>query len=162
MTLVEYNTCVDQHADGLYRFILKQVRDADDARDVVQEAFARVWERVGEVPFEKAKTYLFTTGYRVMIDGMRKAKRRRDYADQTGDVSMRVMPPPTGLKSVLEEALQKLPEVQRTVVLLRDYEGYAYDQIGEITGLTESQVKVYIFRARVSLRNYIGKLENVL
>jgi RNA polymerase sigma-70 factor (ECF subfamily) len=48
------------------------------------------------------------------------------------------------------------------VVLLRDYEGYAYDQIGEITGLTESQVKVYIFRARVSLRNYIGKLENVL
>lgn len=162
MTLAEYNTCVDLHADGLYRFILKQVRDADDARDVVQEAFARVWERVGEVPFDKAKTYLFTTGYRVMIDGLRKAKRRRDFEEQAGDAHLRVLPPPTGLKSVLEEALHKLPEMQRTVVLLRDYEGYAYDQIGEITGLSESQVKVYIFRARVALRNYIGKLENVL
>lgn len=162
MTLAEYNTCVDQHADGLYRFILKQVRDADDAQDVVQEAFARVWERVGEVPFDKAKTYLFTTGYRVMIDGLRKAKRGRAYADQHTPATIGVPPPPTGLKAVLEEALQKLPEMQRTVVLLRDYEGYAYDQIGEITGLSESQVKVYIFRARVALRNYIGKLENVL
>lgn len=46
--------------------------------------------------------------------------------------------------------------------MLRDYEGYSYQEIGEITGLSESQVKVYIYRARVFLRKYIGKMEVVI
>ena len=66
------------------------------------------------------------------------------------------------VKEVLNEGLSKLPEIQRTVILLRDYEGYNYAEIGEITGLTESQVKVYIFRARGYLKEYIGKMENVI
>ena len=52
-------------------------------------------------------------------------------------------------------ALEKLPAVQRSVILLRDYEGYNYREIGEITGLSEPQVKTYIFRGRVALRNYL-------
>jgi RNA polymerase sigma-70 factor (ECF subfamily) len=45
---------------------------------------------------------------------------------------------------------------------LRDYEGYSYEEIGKITGLNESQVKVYIYRARLNLKEYIGSLENVV
>ncbi|MCK5078762.1 MAG: RNA polymerase sigma factor, partial [Bacteroidales bacterium] len=60
------------------------------------------------------------------------------------------------------EALAKLNEVQRSVVLLRDYEGYSYHEIGEITGLNESQVKVYLYRARVYLKNYIVSPEHVI
>ena len=66
------------------------------------------------------------------------------------------------LKEILNEALEKLPEIQKSVVLLRDYEGYNYTEIGEITGLKESQVKVYIFRARKFLKEYIGAMENVI
>ncbi|MFW5687746.1 MAG: RNA polymerase sigma factor, partial [Bacteroidota bacterium] len=66
------------------------------------------------------------------------------------------------LKEVLNEAVAKLPEIQRHVILLRDYEGYSYQEIGVITGLSESQVKVYIFRARSFLKNYIGKLDMVI
>ena len=66
------------------------------------------------------------------------------------------------LKEILNEALSRLPEIQKTVILLRDYEGYDYAEIGEITNLTESQVKVYIFRARTFLKNYIGKMEVVI
>jgi len=62
----------------------------------------------------------------------------------------------------LNEALNKLPEIQRSVIMLRDYEGYDYNEIGEITGLNESQVKVYIFRARKFLKNYIGSIEAVI
>ena len=62
----------------------------------------------------------------------------------------------------LEKALNKLPEIQKSVVLLRDYEGYSYEEIGEICGLKESQVKVYIFRARTFLKNYIGSIEKVV
>jgi len=52
-----------------------------------------------------------------------------------------------------------LPELQRMVLLLRDYEGYSYKEIGEMASLSESQVKVYIYRARVFLKKYIGKIE---
>ncbi|MGW8317356.1 MAG: RNA polymerase sigma factor, partial [Bacteroidales bacterium] len=66
------------------------------------------------------------------------------------------------LQEILERALENLPGDQRAVVMLRDYEGYAYREIAEITGLNESQVKVYIYRARVYLKNYIGSLEKVI
>ena len=53
-------------------------------------------------------------------------------------------------------------QIQKSVVLLRDYEGYSYAEIAEITDLSESQVKVYIFRARKTLQAYIRDLELVL
>jgi len=62
----------------------------------------------------------------------------------------------------LNKAVDKLPEIQKSVVLLRDYEGCSYEEIGKITHLTESQVKVYIYRARVFLKNYIGSLDRVI
>ena len=67
-----------------------------------------------------------------------------------------------GLKDILNDAIKKLPDVQRSVILLRDYEGYSYEEIGKMTDLSESQVKVYIYRARVFLKEYIGSLENVI
>jgi RNA polymerase sigma-70 factor (ECF subfamily) len=66
------------------------------------------------------------------------------------------------LKEVLEEALNTLPEKQKAVILLRDYEGYSYDEIAEITELSASQVKVYIFRARKALQAYIKRLDLVI
>jgi len=55
-----------------------------------------------------------------------------------------------------------LPETQRSVIMLRDYEGYSYQEISEITGLTESQVKVYIYRGRLYLKKFIGSPEKVI
>ena len=96
-----------------------------------------------------------------MIDGIRKAQRERIL--ESGKL-------PEGtyeqgysdLQEILGQAVEKLPEIQKSVVLLRDYEGYSYQEIGEITGLSEAQVKVYIYRARIFLKNYIGTLEAVL
>jgi len=62
----------------------------------------------------------------------------------------------------LKLALDKLPSIQKSVILLRDYEGYDYKEIGEITGLSESQVKVYIYRGRVALKEFIGSMSNVI
>ena len=66
------------------------------------------------------------------------------------------------LKQVLDAGLATLPDIQRSVVLLRDLEGYNYEEIAEITGLNLPQVKVYIYRGRAALKEYIGKLELVL
>jgi RNA polymerase sigma-70 factor (ECF subfamily) len=161
MTVEEYNNCVDENADGIYRFILKNIRDKDAAKDIVQDSFEKLWRRFREVQPAKAKSYLYTTAYHTMIDLIRKTDRQsrweEEYERELADHRHY-----TGLKEILDEGLKRLPEIQRSVILLRDYEGYSYDEIGQITGLNESQVKVYIYRARVFLKNYIGKPEYVI
>ena len=61
-----------------------------------------------------------------------------------------------------DEAIKKLPEDQRNMILLRDYEGYSYKEIGEILKFSESQVKVYIFRARKFLQQYLKSVESII
>jgi RNA polymerase sigma factor (sigma-70 family) len=161
MTTVEYNLCVDNHADGVYRFIFKSIGDVEQARDVVQEAFTRMWEKHKDISNDKAKSYLFTTAYHTMIDAIRKQKKQTRL-EEYHTAGLTVESASMDLKEVLNEAVEKLPEIQKSVVLLRDYEGYSYEEIGRITGLNESQVKVYIYRARLFLKNYIGSLQNVV
>ena len=158
MTVQEYNKSVDQYSDGVYRFILKNIKDQDEAKDIVQDTYEKLWIRAGEVSFQKVKSYLFSAAYHTMIDKIRKNKRLTsisDYNDELGTYTDSY----TGLSEVLDEALNKLSEVQRSVILLRDYEGYAYHEIAEITQLSESQVKVYIYRGRLALKKYIGSIE---
>lgn len=161
MTRKEYNTVVDLHADGLFRFILKSLHDGDAAKDVVQEVFTRLWEKRENVQFEKAKSYLFTAGYRAMIDIFRKNKKIAVY-DALVEQQHFHEKQYSDLSEVLDEALKRLPEDQRSAVLLRDYEGYSYKEIGEILNLNESQVKVYIFRARKFLQQYLKSIEAVI
>ncbi len=161
MTRNEYNTAVDQYADGLYRFILKNMRDSESARDVVQDVFTKLWERHEDVQYEKVKSYLFTAGYRTMIDVFRKNSRVADF-DEVVESKHGHEQQYSDLGEILEKAIQQLPKDQRSAVMLRDYEGYSYDEIGEILGLNESQVKVYIFRARKFLQKYLKSIETVI
>jgi len=161
MTRTEYNTTVDNHADGLYRFILKSMKDVDAAKDVVQDVFAKLWEKHADVQFEKSKSYLFTAGYRTMIDYFRKNNRLTMMEDSHQNLQHH-SEQYSDLKEILNEALDKLPEIQKSAILLRDYEGYSYKEIGDILDLQESQVKVYIFRARKFLQNYLKSIETVL
>ncbi len=161
MNINEYNRCVDETADGLYRFLLKSTKARELAEDLVQEAFMRLWERHREIPYAKGKAWLFTTAYRAMIDHIRK-NNRMESMEKGEKYGNRVEHGYSDLKEILNKAVEKLPAMQRSVLLLRDYEGYSYREIGEITGLNESQVKVYIFRARLFLKKYIGKPEVVI
>jgi len=161
MNSKEYNQSVDLYSDNVYRFILKNIRDGDRARDIVQDSYEKLWRNLENVNSEKVKSYLFTTAYHILIDMIRKDKRQTSIEDyklleETHDEQY------TDLAEVLNEAAKRLPDIQRTVILLRDYEGYSYKEIGEVTLLSEAQVKVYIYRARVFLKNYIGKIELVV
>lgn len=161
MNSMEYNQSVDLYSDNVYRFILKNLRDEERARDIVQDTYEKLWRNAPNVQADKVKSYLFTTAYHTMIDVLRKEKRQsllEDYQvpEATHDHQY------SDLSEVLNEAVNRLPEIQRTVLMLRDYEGYSYKEIGEVTLLSEAQVKVYIFRARVFLKNYIGKMELVV
>lgn len=161
MTEKDYNECVHQYADNVYRFILKNLRHEEDARDVVQSSFEKLWRNRQEVDAAKSKSYLFTVAYHQMIDHIRKVKRIH-LKDEFSETTRVTNKPANNLKKVLEEALNTLSETQRSLVLLKDYEGYSYEEIGVITGLNESQVKVYLYRARMQLKTYLVSPENVL
>ena len=161
MNSKEYNQSVDLYSDNVYRFILKNIRDKERARDIVQDSYEKLWRNIENVNSENVKPYLFTTAYHTMIDVMRKEKRHTSIENcplqkQAHDQQY------SDLSEILNEAVKRLPEIQRTVILLRDYEGYSYKEIGDVTLLSEAQVKVYIYRARVFLKNYIGKMELVV
>lgn len=130
------------------------------AKDIVQETFMKVWDKHPEISNEKVKSYLFTTAYHNIIDWIKKEKRSADFDLVDKNISDTILPE-FDLKSILDLALNRLPEIQKSVVLLRDYEGYSYEEIAEITNLTESQVKVYIFRARQGLKTYLKQRELV-
>lgn len=160
MTVNDYNQAVDEYSDRLYRFVLKSIKDVHKAEDIVQDSYEKLWKNVDNVNAEKVKSYLFTTAYHTMIDRIRKDKNAV-YAE---DISIREEGHENNysdLSEILKEAVDRLPHVQRMVVLLRDYEGYNYQEIGELTNLSISQVKVYIYRARVFLKKYIGSIEAV-
>jgi RNA polymerase sigma-70 factor (ECF subfamily) len=160
MTEKEYNLCVHQYADNVYRFIVKNLRHEEDARDIVQSAFEKMWRNKDSVETAKSKSFLFTVAYNQMIDHIRKSKRIQLKEDFYDDGRLQHQQN-SNMKKTLMEALNRLNETQKSLVMLKDYEGYNYEEIGKIMDLTESQVKVYLHRARLALRNYLVSPENV-
>ena len=161
MTERDYNDCVNLYADNVFRFIVKNLRHEEDAKDIVQTAFEKLWRNRETVNSEKSKSFLFTVAYNQMIDHIRKIKRITLKDEFKAEVKT-YSEPVSNLKKSLYDALNTLNETQKSLVLLKDYEGYSYEEIGQITGLNESQVKVYLHRARLNLRNYLVKPENVI
>ena len=162
MTDKEYNECVSLYSDNVYRFIIKNLRHEEDARDVVQTAYEKLWRNRDLVEYAKSKSYLFTVAYNQMIDHLRKSKRMAYKHDFGGDVQVASQPVSGDTKKILNQALNMLSETQRSLVMLKDYEGYSYEEIGKIMNLNESQVKVYLHRARLILKGYLVSKEHVL
>lgn len=150
----EYLSVVKELTARLFRFVKKSIPNEDSCNDIVQEAFVRLWEKHPNVPVEKAKAWLFMVGYRLMLDELKRTKRFIDNetdVQSEKDSTIHQME----LQEVIQLGLQILPTIQKQVLLLRDLEGYAYDEIGEILQLTESQVKVYLFRARTKMKDFL-------
>lgn len=161
MTEKDYNESVLLYADNVYRFIVKNLRHTEDAEDILQSAFEKLWIHKDNVEPLKAKSYLFTVAYHLLIDHTRKANRitlQESFENDTQTAYQENK----ALKKVLHDALATLNEMQRSLVLLKDYEGYSYEEIGEITKLTTDQVRVYLHRARLKLRNYLISPQQVL
>ena len=157
MTILDYNESVKLYANRLLRFVIKTMGDATEAEDIVQNSFEVLWKNIEAVEAEKAKSYLFTIAHRRSIDHIRKYKRTT-LVDEIPEKATDFAPDEaqrSELQEHLHRALATLSEVQRAAILLRDYEGYSYQEIGEQLNISESQVKVYIFRGRQKLQTLL-------
>lgn len=159
MTVKEYNNAVDLYSDGIYRFAVKHLKNKMLADDVVQETFAKVWQKHENIEGAKVKSYLFTTAYTSILDVIKKENRSGDMENVDQQEMGSSHTPNFDIQGHLDDALNTLPEVQKSAVLLRDYEGYSYEEIADILELNASQVKVYIFRARKSLKAYLKRID---
>ena len=161
MTDKDFNNCVDAYSDGVYRFIIKNIGHEADAQDIVQTAFEKLWVNRTKVETDKSKSYLFTVAYHQMIDHIRTDKRNNT-TDNFDEVKISIhQEGDTELKQILLKAINELNPTQRSLVLLKDYEGYSYQEIGEIMDLSESKVKVYLHRARLLLKEKLDHLEKM-
>jgi len=151
MTQKEYNNGVRLWADDVYRFAVR-CGGGEESKDAVQEAFASLWERKEQVEAEKGKSFLFTVVHNCLMSRHRHLQVHQQAIPllQPDEV---VQPDERfDLQEALHKALGRLPEVQRAAVQLKDVEGYSCKEIANMLSLTEKQVSVYLFRARVSLK----------
>jgi RNA polymerase sigma-70 factor (ECF subfamily) len=144
----------------IYALCMRMSRDPQRAEELTQDVFVRAWERMGSFRGEsKFTTWLHRLAVNVVLQAGRTRGRREsrehlmaDPADYLATVT-REMP---GTRVDIERAIAALPEGARTVLILRDIEGYKYDEIAEMQGVALGTVKAQIHRARRMMREKLG------
>ncbi len=155
MNIKSYNQAVKDFSDRLLRFILKNLnKDVETARDIVQNCYEALWKNKDNVSNEKIKSFLFQVAHNQVIDVYRKSGRML-YVEDYHENALSTVASVNDHKEIMHRALTLLPTLQRSMILLKDYEGYSYTEIAEIINVTEGQVKINLFRARKKLKEII-------
>lgn len=124
----------------------------------MQDVFEKLWVNRRKVEPAKAKSWMFTTAHNAMINFSTR-KRRISFSDEMEKYDRgEVVPNSYESNEVVNRAVSILPPIQKSIVILRDLEGYSYNEIGEILDLSESQVKVYLFRGRRKIKKQLKGL----
>jgi len=157
----EYNVAVREYTKNVFRFLMKSLKDEDGAKDILQDCYLKLWENRQKIDTKKIKSWLFTVAHNSMINYLKKENRstKLNGYEHSQVVYQKHR---FELKAIIDAELNKLPAIQKSIILLRDLEGYEYKEIAEILKLNESQVKVYLFRARVKIKNSVKSIMNVI
>lgn len=160
MTHDEYNLCIDTWSDDLYRFACHCCNGTNGASDVVQEAYATLWEQHATVALDEARRFLFVVAQRRIADAYRSNQRHQALepllaTDEQSDNSAATH---FELRDLVSTALQQLSEQQRAILTLHDVEGYDYDEIAQMMQMSYTQVQVTTFRARIRLKKILTKI----
>jgi RNA polymerase sigma-70 factor (ECF subfamily) len=147
-----FEELVRRHRGEIYRAVLRQTRSREEAEDITQTAMLhayRAWER-GELP-EHPRAWMFAIAENARRGLYRKTRSRPTHVELSEDVvDMRAADAPLGRE--LLDAVARLPERQRAVLVLREMKGLSYQEIAEELGETLTAVQMLLFRARRTLR----------
>ena len=165
MNLESFQTRVLPSKNKLFRFALRFLGNEEEAKDVVQEVFIRVWngrEQMNEVQNWEAWCMRITKN--LSLDRIRAITRKHTQPIEEGyAVAHESLSPHESTEMVesmnrINQFIAALPEKQRQVIHLRDVEGYSYNEICEILEIDLNQVKVNLFRARNAVREKLMKI----
>lgn len=130
------------------------------AEDIVQDCFLSLWQHRRNIDKNKAKNYLIKTAYYNIVNNIRKKNIEQKYLNQTrktNDINNY-----NGVKDAINYYLDKLSEFQKDVLILKDMQGYSYEEIAKITGKTLETIKITIYRARKKLKELMVNKENII
>ena len=157
----EYNNLIDELGAPLYRYAFHFMRNEEDAKDIVQDVFEKLWINRKKIDLERVKSWLYKCTQNAMINFLNKKSRTR-YMDSQSLPERPSMPDSTfESQQMVDRIVNILPPAQKSIILLRDIEGYSYDDIGQILDLSPSQVKVYLFRARMKIKKQLKGLNKL-
>jgi RNA polymerase sigma factor (sigma-70 family) len=165
MELEAFQNRVLPAKNKLFRFALRMLGSEDEAKDVIQEVFIRVWNgRENMDQIQNMEAWCMRITKNLSLDRLRTIQRKGTFPMEEGfDVKHTDVTP--DVKTELGESMQNvsqliaaLPEKQRQVIHLRDVEGYTYNEICDILELDMNQVKVNLFRARNAVREKLVKM----
>jgi len=151
------------HAKDLHDFLYYKYGSENNPSDLVQEAFAKLWDNCKKVTFEKAKSFLFTVANNQMLNELSKKKTVLKYAQQKPKEytieSPQYLMEEDEYMIQLKHAIESLTEEQRVAFLLNRIEGKKHKEIAEILGISVKAVEKRIYKALDKLKNQVGKLK---
>ena len=168
---VAFDLLIDRYYDRLYGYLLRFLKDPEMAEDLLQETFLRVWRKRGDFKhIASFSTWIYTIAGNLARSEWRRRKRWRMLRlgpGETEDDPDIELPDPKAEPDTkvenelavraLAEAVQKLPERYRQVVILRDMQGMTYEEIAGIVRVPVGTVKSRLNRGRLMIQDMIGE-----
>ena len=165
MTAEEFKTRLVPVKNKLFRFALSLLANKQEAEDAVQEVYLKMWSmRNSLVKYKSAEALMMTITKNHCLDKLKLKKNKASsldiehYSHTTGDP--REQTDQTDLVRKVREVIKNLPEQQKTIVHLRDVEGYEFEEIMKITGHDLNYVRVNLSRGRKKVRETINKIQS--
>lgn len=156
--MVAFNEMVNRYKDRLMNVIGRMLSSAEEAEDIVQETFVRVYQHRQSFNFKHCfSTWIYTIALNLARNELRKRKKFKYYeiSDMQGNekelaVEMKI---PSRLPEVIKEAVDDLPEKYKTAFILRDVQELPYDEVARVLSVPLGTVKSRVNRARMMLRD---------
>ena len=157
--LAQYRQATEQHRQRIYSFAYYSLRAREDAEDVTQEVFIKLWQHWQKIDHGKLAAWLMRVAHNAVIDHVRKQRPAQANLDHYADVDEQASSTDEVgkidqqfFREQLQLAIKSLDNPFRSIIVMRDVQGLSYADIQESLGLSESQVKVYLHRGRRKLR----------
>ena len=155
---------------AVYNLALSLLKRKEDAEDVTQETYLRLWRTISEATIESPKSYILRTARNLALDIIRKKSKRDDAdtvlqgKDEEFEIELEDTDPASHPdlaylqkmeREAVRESINELPTSARELIILRDLEGLPYSEIANLLGIAEGTLKSKLFRARERLRQII-------
>ena len=166
MSTEEFQKDILPLQDKLYRYALSMVYEVDLAKDIVQEVFIKIWKKRDQLSqIENKEAWCIRVTRNQSLDKLKMAHRKNVGLEHAANQFVSTLNPEglaeeKDLVAAIYEMMKELTEQQREIFRLRDLLGYSNKEIKELMNLSDSQVKVNLFRARQKIKLKLGKLIN--
>lgn len=159
-----FSYIVEKYQDIVFSIALKVLRNRDDAEEMAQESFIKAYKSIHSFKGNaKFSTWLYRITYNTCISEIRKRKmhfsstEEIEIKDEAQEINLDGIPEENRAKAI-KEAMNQLPEDEYTLVLLYYFEEQSVEEISKVTGLSESNTKVKLFRARKKLYTILNDM----